>query len=350
MRGKEERMSKQISDTPVRPDEPISSSTTGGIPVVPKKQRAVFWPWLGGLLVVGLVIVGVVTLSVWNWLNNLQHGIGANQPSSAISTMNVGRSALYADLNITLTDVQYTTFFSNDPIHAGAATVRATVNVKNPTSSTVVIPYYDVARLLVPGHDPIAPTNLNLSAAPQAGANQTGWIDFPVAQNTPLDKLKLQLGNAATHEMLVTIPTTGKYDSHQNDSHTYHPSLTVYYYFKGWQIPGYTINYHLTSVVVSDSYNGTETKTGQQFYTLNFSVDNPNGVTVSPGLGYDYLRLSLSGNNHYPMDNTLPKDFKANAHGVTGHVTYPAPAGMHSLTIVFLRQAVQGGDPYTVSL
>lgn len=343
-------MSKQLSDAPVRPDEPISSSTTGGIPVVPKKRPAVFWPWLGGLLVVGLVIVGIVTLSVWNWLNNLQHGSGENQSSSTISTMDVGRSALYADLNITLTKVQYTTFFSNDPIHAGAATVRATVNVKNPTGSTVVITYYDVVRLLVPGHNPIAPANLNLSAAPQAGANQTGWIDFPVPQNTSLDKLKLQFGNMATNEMLVTIPTTGKYDSHQTDSHTYHPSLMVSYYFQGWQIPAYTINYHLTSVVVSDSYNGTETKAGQQFYTLNFSVDNPNGVTVAPGYGYDYLRLALNGGNRYPMDNTLPNSFKAHAHGVTGHVTYPAPAGMHSLSIVFLKQAVAGWDSYSVSL
>lgn len=343
-------MSRQLSDTPVQPDEQVRSSTTGGIPVIKKKRPAVFWPWLGALLIVGLVIVGVVTLSVWNWLNDLQQGIGGNQPSSSISTVNVGRSAIYADLNVTLVNVQDAAFFSDDPIHAGQATVRATVRVNNSTANTVVITYYDVARLLVPGHQPVAPTNLNLSAAPQAKTTQTGWIDFPVAKNIDLNSLQLLFGNAATNEMLVSIPVAGKYNPSQYSGHLYHPSLTVTYYFQGWHLPAYNLTYRLSSVNVSNSYNGVETKNGQQYYTLNFAVDNPNQASVAPGYGYDYLRLALSGGNRYPMDNTLPNSFKPNAHGVSGHVTFVGPAGMHTLNIVFLKQAVPGWDSYSTSL
>jgi hypothetical protein len=345
-------MSKQLADTPVRPDEQVNSpSTTGGIPVQkPQKQRSLgFWPWFGGLLVVGLIIVGVVTLSVWNWLNTVQNGIGTSQSSSAISTLNVGRSATYADLTITWNNVQYTTFFSDDPIHAGAATARVTLSVNNPTPNTVVITYYDDVRLLVPGQQPIVPTNLSLSAAPSKGATETGWIDFPVAKGVNLSTLKLQLGDAAANEMLVTIPINGTYNPNQYQTRTVHPALTVSYYFKGWQIPGYTLTYHLVGVDMRYSYNGSETKVGQQYYTLHFTVDNPNGVSVAPGFGFDYLRLALNSGNRPPVDNTLPASFKPNAQSVAGSVTYLAPAGLHALTIVFLRQAVAGGDPYPIS-
>jgi hypothetical protein len=346
-------MSKQLSDAPVRPDEPVtssSSSTTGSLAVLRPRQWSIgFWQWFGGLLVVGLVIVGVVTFSVWNWLNTIQSGMGTNQNSSAISSLHVGRSAIYADLTFTWNDVQYTTFFNDDPIHAGPATARVTLSVNNPTPNTVVIAYYDDVRLVIPGHQPVVPTNLNLAAAPAKGATQTGWIDFPVAKGIDLHSLKLQLGNAGANEMLVTIPITGSYNPTQYQARTVHPALTVNYYFQGWQVPAYTLTYHLVGIDVRYSYNGTETKAGQQYYTLHFTVDNPNGATVSPGYGFDYLRLALNGGNRPPVDNTLPASFKPNAQGTAGSVTFQAPAGLHSLTIVFLRQAVAGGDPYPVS-
>src|SRR5690348_2738240 len=99
-------MSKQLSDAPLRPDEKIVTPTTGDLKPVKKKQPAVFWPWLGMLLVAGLIIVAIVTFSVWNWLNSIQSGNGPGQSSSSISTMNVQRGASYADLNFTLVNVQ----------------------------------------------------------------------------------------------------------------------------------------------------------------------------------------------------------------------------------------------------
>ncbi len=306
-------MSKQLADMPVRPDEQVAvpAATTGSMPrLQQKKEPAIFWPWLGGMLVVGLVIVGIVTFSVWNWLNTVQPGMGGSSQSAApVSTVNVGRSITYADLNVTWNSAQYTTSFTDDPIHAGAATMRVMLTVNNPTSNAIVITYYDVVRLLVPGQQPIVPTNLDLSAALQKGASQSGWIDFPVAQGTNLNTLKLQLGSAATSELLVTIPVTGSYNAAQYQPRTYHPALSLTYYFKGWNIPGYDLTYHLAGVDVRDSYNGTETKTGQQYYTLHFTVDNPNGVVVSPGLGFDYIRLAFNGGNRPPVDNTLPASF-----------------------------------------
>lgn len=340
-------MSKQLSDAPLSADEQITSPTTGDLPPMKKKQPSVFWPWFGGLLVVGLVIVVIVTAVTSNWLNNIQHGIGAGQPSTAATAMNVQRNAIYADLNVTLINVQYATTFNDDPIHSGPATVRATVRVNNPTASTIDIAYYDAVRLLVPGHQPIVPENLSLSAAPQAGKTSTGWIDFPVAKGTALKTLQLQFGNAAVNEMLVTIPVSGAYDASHYNNHTYNQSLAIAYNY-GPYGGKHLLNYHLNSVEVRNSYNGAETTAGEQFYVLNFTVDNPNSVWVGPGYGYDYINLVL-GSDTPPIDSTLPNGFQHNAHGISGHVTFKAPVGMHALTIAFRAQLYQGQDTYSIS-
>ena len=339
-------MSGNISDAPDTFDEQDTSSTTGKLAPV-KKQRAVFWPWFGGLLVVGLVIVIIVTATVSNWLHGIQSA-GSTPPASTPTTLNVGRSAIYADLNFTLLNVQYASSFSNDPIHSGTGVVRATVRVNNPTKNTIDVSYYDVARLLGVGKQPITPTNLHLAAALKGGADSNGWIDFPVSSKPTLKLLQFQIGNAATNETLVKIPTSGKYDPSQYDVHVYNQSLTINYNY-GPYGGKHLLIYHLTSVDVCDSYNGAEAPAGQQFYALNFTVDNPNGVYVGPGYGYDYIRLLLNVSTP-PMDNTLPNGFQHNSRGTSGHVTYLGPAGMTSLRIGFLVQFYQGQDTYQVSL
>ena len=341
-------MSGKVSDAPMTADEQDTSATTGGLSPI-KKQRAVFWPWFGGLLIVGLVIVIIVTASVSNWLHSLESGTGTTQPSTSLATLNVQRSAIYADLNFTLLNVQYATSFSDDLIHSGPATVRVMLRVNNPTGSTINVAYYDVARLLGAGKQPIAPTNLNLTGAPKAGSTSTGWIDFPVASKTALKTLQLQLGNAAINETLVTIPVSGAYNASQYNDHLFKQSLTINYNY-GPYGGKHLLVYHLNSVDVRDSYNGAEAPAGQQFYVLNFAVDNPNGVWVGPGYGYDYIRLLLNISTP-PMDNTLPNGFQHNSKGTSGHVTYLGPGGMNSLRMGFLAQFYQGFDnTYQVSL
>lgn len=341
-------MSKQLWDIPLRPDEQLATSTSDRLPALKRMQPSAFWPWLGGLLLVGLVIVGIVTYATWNWLHSVQSGIDANQPSSTLATLNVQRTALYAGLGITLVNVAYAPSFSDDAIHAGPAAVRVNVRIHNPTSGAVAIAYYDAARLLVPHQRPIAPANLNLAGSVAAGATRSGWLDFPASGQIELNSLMLQVGNAAMHEQLITIPVSGAFHADQYSPRMYHPALTVNYYFKGWQLPGYYLTYHLTGVEVQYAYNGVQVSAGQQFYILNFSVDNPNGADVHPGWGNDYLRLRFSS-LHTPVDSTLPGDFKPGARHITGHVVFAAPAGLRALTIVFLRQAVAGGDPYPIS-
>ena len=204
------------------------------------------------------------------------------------------------------------------------------------------VAYYDVARLLVPQRQALAPSNLNLSSMPKAGSTQTGWIDFPVAKKTALKALALQLGNATLGDTLATIPVSGPYTAGQYDDHLYTVNANINYLFQGYRVPAYWLNYHLQTVATSFSYNGVEASAGSQFYTLNFTVDNPNRVAVSPGFGYDYIRLEGNGGHITAQDNSLPYTFAANQRGLSGYVVFEGPANLHTLTIAFLIQAQIG--------
>ena len=302
-------------------------------------------PWLSIILVLGLLTLTVVSLVTWNWLKSLQINTNTNTAPPPVTTLGVQRTISYADLNFTVLSAQYATSFSNDNIHPAPGTVRLNMRVTNPNKSSVAVIYYDVARLLIPNLQPVAPTNISLSTEPKPGASETGWIDFPVAKNTQLNTLKLQLGSAALGEMLMTIPFSGAFNPGQYAEKVSPQSLAIPYNFEGS-----ILTYHLLSVVVRYSYAGSQTRVGQQFYVLNFSVDNGNGANISPGFGYDYIRLYINGANRPPIDNTLPYTFKAGAQGVNGRVVYEGPAGLKSLQIAFLLQLVVGEQSYSINL
>jgi hypothetical protein len=303
------------------------------------------WLWITSLLIIGVVIFGAITSITWQWLNNVHVTLGAGSTQPAITTFNVQRAGTYANLSFTVLNAQYASSFPNDTIQTGPALVRVNVSVTNKSTDQISVIYYEVARLLIPGSKPIAPTNVHLSSGPKPGASEVGWIDFPVTKGVQLSTLRLQLGSAALHETLLTIPFRGSFDPNYFAGKTSAQTLTIWYDFSG-----NTLVYHLKSVNILYAYRGTQAKVGQQFYVLNFTVDNDNGVMVSPGYGFDYIRLIINGYNTPPIDNTLPHGFKAGAHGVAGRVVYVGPAGLKTLDFAFLLQIVQGQNPYNVNL
>src|SRR6266700_4614299 len=308
-------------------------------------QSSKLWLWITSILVIGLIILGGVSYISWNWLKNVHVTLGAGNTQPSITTFHVERTRTYAELSFTVLNAQYATTFPNDTIQTGPALVRVNLQVTNKSTDQVSVIYYDVARLLVPGVKPIAPTNVHLSTGPKPRANEVGWIDFPVTNRVQLSTLRLQLGSLLLGETPLIIPFSGSFDPNHFAEKTYPQTLTIWYNFSG-----NTLVYHLTSVNVLYAYRGTQATIGQQFYVLNFTVDNSNGVTVSPGFGFDYIRLIINGYNIPPIDNTLPQEFKAGAHGVSGRVVYKGPAGLKSLDFAFLLQLVRGQNPYPVNL
>ena len=308
-------------------------------------QSSNLWLWIASLLIIGLIIFGGVSYIALHWFKTIHITLGSGTTQPAITTFHVERVGTYAQLSFTVLNAQYAATFPNDTIQTGPALVRVNLQVTNKSTNQVSVIYYDVARLLVPGMKPIAPSNVHLSTGPKPGASEVGWIDFPVTKTVQLSTLKLQLGSLLLRETPLIIPFSGPFNPNLFIGKTYPQTLTIWYNFSG-----NTLVYHLTSVNVLYAYRGTQAAIGQQFYVLNFSVDNYNGVTVSPGFGFDYIRLIINGYNTPPVDNTLPHDFKAGAHGVAGRVVYKGPAGLTRLDFAFLVQVVKGQNTYSVNL
>ncbi|HLG63667.1 MAG TPA: hypothetical protein VKY19_17125 [Ktedonosporobacter sp.] len=291
------------------------------------------WILLSTIIIVGVVILVVVSSVAGYWIQNIQLGINQSPTPLPVTTLDVQRTALYAGLDMTVISAQYAPVFPDDNIHLGPATLRLNMRVANHSGEQARVLYYNIAYLLIPAQKSILPSNVYLSDGPQPGKSETGWIDFAVPKGLNLDTLALQLGSTVTNEALVTIPFKGAFDPGRYANKVSHPNATIYYYYYG-----HPLIYHLRSVEVRYAYQGVQCKTGQQFYVLNFQVDNGSGQDVTPGFGFDYMRLVVNGYSQPPIDNTLPATFKNGARGVSGRVVFAAPAGMRTLTIGFLPQ------------
>lgn len=344
-------VTNKISSTPLLPQPkdktPVPASARVHKFVHSSKREP--WPLFIGLLVLGMIILIVASSVALNLLKNVKVNTNPAPTQAPTLTFNVQRTAAYAGLQFTLVNAQYATSFADDNIHPGTGLVRLDMNVANNSSDQVSIVYYDIARLLAPKLSPIAPTNVSLSSGPKPHASETGWIDFSVSSALQLNTLRLQLGSTSLGESLVNIPFSGPFNASRYSDRTSQQNLDINYYFP-YYAPRLLI-YHLKSVDIRYAYRGIQVKAGQQYYVLNFQVDNPNGTNISPGFGYDYIRLSYNGGPiHPPIDNTLPYGYNAQAKGVSGRVVFMGPAGLHAIAIDFLVQYASGGSYYNVTL
>lgn len=310
-----------------------------------ERKPRMLWVWFSSILIVGILILGFGSSYALGLLKGIHISFNTAATPVPITTFNVHRTATYAGLNFTVTSVQYADNFADDNIHASQGIVRLNMIAANKSPDHINVIYYDIARLLPPKGSPIAPTNVNLSVDPASNTSASGWIDFPISSAIPLSSLKLQLGSASLGETLVTIPFSGPFDPGRYSDRTSQQGQTLYYSFHGQQLL-----YHLITVDIRYSYQGVQVKAGEQYYSFNFRVDNPNSFYVAPGYGFDYIRLVLNGPNRPPVINTLPYSFNGRAQGVGGRVVFVAPAGLTTLTLDFLVQYGSGGTYYSVTI
>jgi hypothetical protein len=340
-------MSKKLPTIPAPPVIQEKAPVIQG-PYIRTPGSSRQWLLFSSLLILGIIVLGYVSYSALGWLKNVKFSLNPAPTPVPIHTFNVHRTAVYAGLEYTVLNVQYAKSFTDDIIQSGPAIVRLNMKVTNKSTDQISIIYYDIARLIAPKLDSINPTNVSLSVGPKPRTSETGWIDFSVPAGLQLDTLKLRLGSTLIGEYLVTVPFSGVFHPEIYNDRTSSQSLDINYYNHNAPLLLY---YHLSSVDIRYSYRGSQARTGQQYYVLNFSVSNPNGVKATTGLSYDYVRVSFNGGpNHPPIDNTLPDHFGALAKGVNGSVVFIGTAGVGSITIDFLVQYGSGGTQYTVSL
>ncbi|MEO8971436.1 MAG: hypothetical protein ABI406_07555 [Ktedonobacteraceae bacterium] len=335
--------------SPVASKPPLSRLREDPIMPAPPMVHAdnkprMLWLRFSSILIVGILLLGVGSFIALGLLNNFRNSLNPVATPVPVTTFNIHRSATYAGLDFTVTSVQYASSFADDSIHSSKGIVRLNMIAANKSPDHINVIYYDIARLLVAHENPIAPTNVNLSVDPAANSSASGWIDFPASSALPLSSLKLQLGSTILGETLVTIPFSGTFDASRYSDRTSQQGQTFNYYFHGQ-----LLIYHLVTIDIRYSYQGVQAKAGQQYYSFNFHVDNTNSFSISPGFGFDYLRLVPGGSLRPPVINTLPYTFNANTQGTPGRVVFIAPAGLKTVTLDFLVQYGSGGTDYTVT-
>src|SRR5215467_8352964 len=197
--------------------------------------------WIVSILIIGLIIFGGISYIALHWFNSIHITLGPGNTHPPITTFHVQRVGTYAELTYTVLNTQYATAFPSDTIQTGPALVRVNLQVANKSVDQVSVFYYDVARLIVPGVKPIAPTNVHLSTGPKPGASEVGWIDFPVTRGVQLSTLRIQLASLLLGETPLIIPFRGSFDPNHFAEKTYPQTLTIWYNFSG-----NTLVYHLT--------------------------------------------------------------------------------------------------------
>ena len=113
----------------------------------------------------------------------------------AVETLRVERSADYAGLHITVTQVEEAASFSDDRKNSGAYTLRVHVRAMNGGQAPVGIDYPSSVRLLLPSGQEITPQLVSIVPVVLPKETQEGFFDFPLSTQVAISLLTLQLGS-----------------------------------------------------------------------------------------------------------------------------------------------------------
>ena len=261
---------------------------------------------------------------------NSTPGSSGTTPTTITSTTGNGATSeqvnlafTYASINITITNVQYATSFSDDNNTPGGVRVAFTEN--NPTKNNPDFFYSDAARLILPDHTSIAPTgeSQGISADPQT--TRQNWLDFPViSQPTNLAQLILQMGTAQDNQ--VQIPLAPGADLSKYQPKTVTPGTKFQYAGLNWT---------LTNATESLSAADKQASTGNVYVTVTLSAFNPQANDYSAYYG-DYIRLSVGAATTAPTsDSTFPISV-ASQSSATGSLIFLVPQGSTAYTLDML--------------
>lgn len=229
----------------------------------------------------------------------------------------------YASINITITNVQYATSFTDDNNTPGGVRVAFTEN--NPTSNNPNFFYGDVARLILPDQSSISPTGELQEVSAASQTTRQNWLDFPVtAQPTKLAQLVLQMGTAQENQMQIPLMPGADLSKYQPKTVT--PGTTFHYDGLNWT---------LKSATESLSAADKQVTTGNVYVTVTLSAFNPQANDYSAYYG-DFARLTVGGATSAPTsDSNLPTLFPSQA-TETGTLIFQVPQGSSAYTLDML--------------
>jgi len=273
---------------------------------------------------------------------NSTPGSGNTTPTVTVSTTANGATTeqvnlafTYAGLNLTITSVQYAASFPDDSSTTGGVRVAFTEN--NATNSNPSFLYDQIARLILPDHSSVAPTNELHDISPDSQTSRSNWLDFPVSsQPSDLSQLVFQMGTAQENQM--QIPFKQGADLSKYQPKTVKPGSSFQYAGLNWT---------LVSATESLSVPVRQAPTGNVFITVALKVFNPTGNAYS-ALASDYARLQAGGTSNAPTSETnFPITVDAQA-TISGTIIFLVPQGTTSYTLVMLGSSSPPAQQVTV--
>lgn len=306
------RIDQQFSSPPPSQSGPLLASQ-------PIKRRGVSRM---GLVLILLLILAV--LGTGGYFSLLSFYIV--QPD--VTTTAIGASVTYADIDLTVLNVEQSRSFVDDPHTSTSGMVRLGIQAQNKTTVLVNLIYTNIVWLLLPDKKLISPTYVKANSSIASGSTQMGIVDFAVPSNIKVSQLTLRLG--AADEAQMDIPLR----EHANLS-AYLPKTTNL----SQKIQYQGLDWTLASVTSQLSIDGQQASKGMRYLTIGLTVDNALSQTVITGSAYDYMRMKAGNLMVVPKHIALPISFKAGTSGQTGTATFLVPQDATAFTFILLSQS-----------
>jgi hypothetical protein len=114
--------------------------------------------------------------------------------TNPVGALQVNRTITFSGVNITVMKVGEAGKFSDDKKQLGNYTVRVYIKALNKGGMAVGIDYAGLARLLLPDGREVAPQVVGITPVVLPNQTQTGYVDFPLANQLDLASLTLRMG------------------------------------------------------------------------------------------------------------------------------------------------------------
>lgn len=286
------------------------------------------------ILLLLLVVVGTGIYFSTALLGIPSFGDGGIQPSVTTTPMNA--MVMYANVDITILNVQQSQRFVDDPNTGTNGVVRLHLREQNKTTTIVRWSYNDAARLILPGGTSVAPLYVKAKQGVAPKTTQTSIVDFAVPTSTKISQLTLRLGTV--REAQMDIPLTGHADLSKYTPKTVNPSAQFQYFGLNWT---------LVRATSQLSIDGQQASKGLHYITVTLKVDNTLSQEAITGSPFDYIRLKSGNTTASPQQTTLPVSFDTGVIGKTGAVTFLMPQNSTAFMLMLLSQKQSGVDQVT---
>lgn len=168
------------------------------------KKRRLFSPRTGTIIGITVIVLAALSIIISGPREAEHDTLFGDEPTptiqvtSLLEKANVNRAIDYQGVHVAFGQVMLAKKFSNDRKsvgNVGKYTVRVFIDTKNNSQSSIGIEYASLIYLVLPNGDRISPKLLSVKAAELPGQGQSGFADFPVAEQVSLATLKIQFNS-----------------------------------------------------------------------------------------------------------------------------------------------------------